>query len=241
LLLICVWLGQAGLYSAEPGFSTRYQFSEKHHPDGIGKFYQGREIARVMGHEAADWLERPEREAEEHAEVLLRELDIRPGQVVADIGSGTGYYSRRLANKVGPRGKVFAVDIQPEMLVLLTNTAARLGVTNIIPVLGTVTNPALSAGTVDLALMVDVYHEFEFPFEMMEGIQRALKPGGRLVVVEYRGEDPRVPIKPLHKMTEAQVKKEMSAHRLVFSRTVRVLPRQHIIIFKKPPIPPAPG
>ena len=181
------------------------------------------------------WLERPQRVAEEQPDQLISQLKLRPGQVVADIGAGTGYFSRRLAQAVGPAGRVLAVDVQPEMLALLKDLGARLGLTNITPVLGTVTNPQLPAASVDLALLVDVYHEFDYPYEMMEGICRALKPGGRVVLVEYRGEDPKVPIKPLHKMTQAQVKTEMAVLPLGWVQTIEVLPRQHIIVFSKRP------
>jgi ubiquinone/menaquinone biosynthesis C-methylase UbiE len=210
-----------------------YEFRRAHDPDGIGKFYMGREIAQVMGHQAADWLERSEREAEERTSLLISELALKPGQVVADIGAGTGYLSRLLAVRVVPGGKVLAVDIQPEMLELLTNRMAGVGITNVVPVLGTASDPKLSAGSVDLVLMVDVYHEFEFPREMMQAICRAVKPGGRIVFVEFRAEDPGVPIKPLHKMTEAQVKKEMTLLPLRWLETREVLPWQHIICFGK--------
>ena len=213
--------------------TDRYEFRSEHDPDGIGKFYQGREIAQVMGHQGADWLERPEREEEEQPDTLIPRLGLQPGMVVADIGAGTGYISRRLAAKVGAAGKVMAVDIQPRMLELLTNHMARLGFSNVVPVLGLTTTPRLADASVDLVLMVDVYHEFDFPFEMMEGICACLRPGGRVVFVEYRGEDAAVPIKPLHKMTEAQVKREMSAFPLQWVETIRVLPRQHIIVFRK--------
>jgi SAM-dependent methyltransferase len=213
--------------------TNRYEFRQQHDADGIGKFYMEREIAQVMGHLAADWLERPERETEEHTEALVEQLKLSPGDVAADIGAGTGYLTRRLAKKVGTAGGVFAVDVQPEMLILLTNKSTALGLTNIIPVLGTVTNPCLPASSVDLVLMVDVYHEFDVPYEMMEAICRAVKPGGRIAFVEYRGEDPAVPIKSLHKMTESQVRKEMSRLPLDWIQTIRVLPWQHIIIFRK--------
>lgn len=215
------------------GTTNRYEFRQLHHPEGIGKFHLGREIAQVMGHESALWLERPERVSEEQPELLVRQLNLHPGEVVADIGSGTGYISRRLAQRVGPAGRILAVDIQPEMLSLLAGTNARLGITNITPVLGTTTDPRLPTASVDLALLVDVYHELEFPYEMMEAICRALKPGGRVVFVEYRGEDPSVPIKILHKMTENQVKKEMSGLPLDWVQTIEALPRQHIIVFRK--------
>jgi ubiquinone/menaquinone biosynthesis C-methylase UbiE len=213
--------------------ASRYEFRNPHSPDGIGKFYFGREIAQVMGHQGADWLERPQREAEEHSDLLVERLRLQPGEVVADIGAGTGYYSRRLARKVGPTGKVLAVDIQPEMLQLLTNKMVASGISNVTPVLGTVTNPLLPAASVDLALLVDVYHEFDFPREMMRALCQAIKPGGRVVLVEFRGEDPNVPIKPLHKMTQAQVKTELSGLPLAWAETIEVLPRQHIIVFTR--------
>jgi len=152
---------------------------------------------------------------------------------VADIGAGTGYFSRRLSKQVGDKGKILAVDIQQEMLDLLTNKMAELKITNVEPILGTITDPKLPPSAVDVVLMVDVYHEFSDPYEMMEGICKSLKPGGRVIFVEFRGEDPSVPIKPLHKMTEAQVRKEMGVHPLEWVETIKVLPRQHIIIFKR--------
>ncbi len=207
----------------------------------------GREIARIMGHDSANWLERPQRTAEEQPDRLVSLLNLPSRATVADIGAGTGYFSRRLAQAVGPRGRVLAVDVQPEMLAWLKGTSARLGLTNIIPVLGTPTDPRLPAESVDLALLVDVYHEFDFPYEMKQGICRALKPGARVVLVEYRGEDPTVPIKPLHKMTQAQVRRELSVLPLAWVQTIEVLPRQHIIVFSKrwtaPPsaVAPAPS
>src|SRR6266536_354096 len=213
--------------------SSLYEYRREHDRNGIGKFYLGREIALVMGHQAADWLERPERQEEEHTETLVEQLRVRPGDIVADIGAGTGYFSRRLARRVGPTGVVLAVDIQTEMLELLTNKLAEAGITNVRPVLGTLTDPGLPGNSVDLALLVDVYHEFDHPWEMMQAITQSLKPRGRVVLVEFRGEDPTVPIKPLHKMTEAQAKKEMSLFPLDWVETIRVLPRQHILVFRK--------
>jgi ubiquinone/menaquinone biosynthesis C-methylase UbiE len=215
--------------------AARYEHHSVHDPDGIGKFYLGREIAAVMGHQGADWLERPEREQEEQPARLVEQLKLKPGDIVADIGAGTGYLSRRLAVKVAPRGKVLAGDIQPEMLNLLTNQMASLGITNVIPVLGTESDPKLPPNSVDLVLMVDVYHEFEFPYEMMSAICRSLRPSGRVVFVEFRAEDPQVPIKPLHKMSEAQVRKEMTPLPLRWVETIEILPRQHIIVFVRKP------
>ena len=209
-------------------------------PDGIGKFYMGREIAHVMGHQAAAWLERPEREEEEQPEKLIELMALRPTDVVADIGAGTGYFSFRMAAKV-PQGKVLAVDIQQEMLDLLSTAAKERGVKNVEPVLGKVDDPKLPAAEVDVVLLVDAYHEFDHPREMMEGIVRGLKPNGRVVLVEYRGEDPEVPIKPLHKMTEAQATKELAAVGLSHVKTHEDLPRQHVMVFQKKPAvsPPA--
>jgi len=203
--------------------------------DGIGKYYFSREIAQVMGHQGASWLERPEREEEERTDLLLRELKLKPGDAVADVGAGSGYFSWRMAKIVGEKGKVFAVEIQQEFLDLLMGNMRTRGVGDIVkPVLGTVQDPQLPDRSCDLILLVDVYHEFDFPFEMTAAMTRALKPGGRLVLVEYRGEDPAVPIKPLHKMTVAQVKKEMAVHSaLRFDELISSLPRQHVIVFRK--------
>ena len=201
--------------------------------DGIGKSYMGREIAGVMGWQGAAWLERDERQREERGDLLLRELGLRPGMNVADVGAGTGYYARRMAPLVGSAGTVYAVDVQPEMIRLLADLANKAGLANIKPVLGAVDNVKLPDAAIDLAIMVDVYHELEFPFEVMESVVRALKPGGRVVFVEYRAEDPRVPIKPAHKMTEAQVRKEAAQHALVYERTATTLPWQHVVVFRK--------
>jgi precorrin-6B methylase 2 len=213
--------------------SPRYETRKDHDPDGIGKFYMGREIAQVMGHLAAEWLERPEREQEERPNKLLEALPIHPGDVIADIGAGSGYLTFRLAKRTGPKGKVLAVDIQPEMLAIIRQRMKATGVTNIDVIQGTESDPKLPPNSVDLILMVDVYHEFSYPWEMTTAMVKALKPGGRLVFVEYRKEDPEVPIKLVHKMTERQVLKEMSPHALTWVKTLGILPRQHIIVFKK--------
>ncbi len=201
-------------------------------PEGIGKIYMGREIAGVMGWQGAAWLERQEREQEERGELLLRELCLRDGMTVADIGAGTGYYARRIAPLIGA-GTVYAVDVQPEMIALLANSAKKAGLTNIDPVLASATDVKLPGASIDLALLVDVYHELEFPYEVMQSVVRALKPGGRVALVEYRAEDPRVPIKRLHKMSEAQVRKEAAQQALVHERTANTLPWQHVVIFRK--------
>jgi precorrin-6B methylase 2 len=202
-------------------------------PDGTGKWFLGREIAWFMSHQGAMWLERPEREEEEQPTKLLEALKLKPGEVVADIGAGSGYLSWRMAKQVGPKGKVLAADIQPEMLAILRTNVAAHGVTNVVPVLGTVTDPKLPTNAVDLAIFVDVYHECDHPYEMVQALCRALKPGGRLVFVEYRGEEKWIPIKPLHKMTQAQVRKEMALQPLDWFETLELLPRQHVIIFKR--------
>ncbi len=202
-------------------------------PDGIGKKYMGREIAGVMGWQGASWLEREEREQEERGDLLLRELGLRAGMQVADVGAGTGYYARRMAPLVGSTGQVLAVDVQPEMIAMLTDLAKKAGLANIKPVLGAVDDVKLAPASIDLAIMVDVYHELEYPFEVLQSIVRALKPGGKVVFVEYRAEDPKVPIKALHKMTEAQVRKEAAPHALVYERTASTLPWQHVVIFSK--------
>lgn len=201
--------------------------------DGIGKTYMGRQIAHVMGWQGAAWLEREEREREERSDLLLAMLELKPGSVVADIGAGTGYYARRVADVVGPAGKVYAVDVQPEMIKMLQSVSKQRGYENITPVLGGVDDVKLPAASVDLAIMVDVYHELEFPYEVLASIARAVKPGGRVVFVEYRAEDPRVPIKPLHKMSEAQIRREAELHPLVWERTANDLPWQHVVVFKR--------
>ena len=186
--------------------NPRYTHRAQHSRDGIGKFYMGREIAHVMGHLGAGWLERPSREVEEKPQTLIRSLKLKTGDNVADIGVGTGYFAQNLG---------------------------KLGIKNVKGVLGTIKNPNLPTNTIDLALMVDVYHEFSHPHEMLQNLCRALKPGGRIAFVEYRMEDPNVPIKLLHKMSQLQVMKEATPHPLEWLETITALPRQHIIVFKK--------
>jgi ubiquinone/menaquinone biosynthesis C-methylase UbiE len=212
----------------------RYEWKARHDPNGIGKFYMGREIAYVMGHSAATWLERPEREEEENPKKLLELLKFKDGDVVADIGAGSGYYSFRIARLVAPKGKVLAVDIQKEMLDIIRERGKKEGVTNVEPVQGEEADPKLKDDSVDLILLVDVYHEFSFPYEMTEKMVKALKPGGRLVFVEFRLEDEKVPIKLVHKMTERQVLKEMAEFKdLKHAGTSDKLPWQHVITFTK--------
>ena len=201
--------------------------------DGIGKFYMGREISHVMGHLGAGWLERPERERQERTDLLIAGLSLSEDSVVADIGAGTGYFTFPVAQRVS-RGKVFSVDIQPEMLARIARRKALEDVANVETVLGEADDPKLPDNEIDLAFIVDAYHEFSFPREMGERLKESLKPGGQLVLVEYRAEDPRVPIKRLHKMSEVQVKKEMAAIGLDWVRTESYLPQQHVLVFQKP-------
>ncbi len=226
----CLWAMPA--WTAAPP-APRYEYRKDHDPDGIGKFYMGREIAWVMGYQAHEWLDRKEREKEERTDKLLKLLSLKPGMVVADVGAGSGYFSFPMAQKVGPKGKVLAVDIQKEMLDLIRKRMKARKVTNIEPVRGTISDPKLPAGKVDLILMVDVYHEFSHPYEMTRAMVKALRPGGKLVFVEYRMEDPNVPIKLVHKMTQKQVKKEMAIHPLRHLKTLDELPWQHVIVFEK--------
>ncbi len=197
-------------------------------------FYKGRPIADVMTWQAADWLFRETRIEEEQPEAMLDALKIKRGATVADVGAGAGYHSIRLARRVGPDGTVFATDLQPEMLQMLRHNAQAAGVNNIKPILATQQDTKLPAGKIDLILMVDVYHECSDPEVVLLGMKKALRPGGRLVLVEFRGEDPDVPIKPEHKMTLRQVRREVEPQGFTFKNSLEFLPWQHVIIFEKP-------
>ena len=218
---------------AQDSYPSYYREKRIHNPDGIGKYYMNREIAGVMGHQAMRWLERSSRQTEEKPDLTVENLDLEANDVVADIGAGSGYFSFRIAQQV-PAGKVYAVDIQPEMLGAIASRQEDRGVENIETVLGTEDNPKLPPESIDLAFMVDAYHEFAYPREMMEGIFEALKPGGRVVLLEYRKENPMIMIKPLHKMTQKQVKKELKAVGLKWDKTKQFLPEQHFLVFSKP-------
>lgn len=207
--------------------------------DGIGKFFMGREIAKVMGHPGIGWLERTDREKEEAPSKAIAMLELPPETVIADIGAGSGYYAFRIAEKL-PRGRVVAVDIQQEMLDHLVAGARRRGITNVEPHLGAIDDIRVAPGTLDAVLMVDSYHEFSHPVEMLRSIHTALKPGGRIHLLEYRAEDPRVPIKPLHKMTEEQAVREFGALGFNFLGNKRALPWQHLLVFEKPAAVPPP-
>lgn len=201
--------------------------------DGIGKFYMGREISKVMGHLGASWLERPKREQEERTDLLIQGLELKPSDNVADIGSGSGYFSFRMA-KLVPEGKVFAVDISPQMIGIVRAKMVQLKVSNISPTQSTITQTKLPKNSIDTALIVDAYHEFSHPLEMATSIFSSLKPGGKLVLIEYRMEDPSVPIKLLHKMSEKQARLEMKVAGFKWEKTLKMLPQQHFMIFRKP-------
>lgn len=222
---------QAAISSPAPAYENR----PIHHPDGTGKFYMGREIAQVMGPGGIPWLDRQEREQEERPADVLAAMDLRDGEVVADLGAGSGYFTFRIAPRVGKTGRVLAVEIQDEMIEALRRRMTAQKITNVEIVKGAESDPHLPAGGVDLALMVDVYHELTYPYEVMTAVRKALKPEGRVVFVEYRKEDPTVRIKELHKMSVAQLDKEMQAVGFARLRTVETLPLQHIVIFEKRP------
>jgi ubiquinone/menaquinone biosynthesis C-methylase UbiE len=217
---------------AQANYPTYYREKKIHHPDGIGKYYMKREIAQVMGHQAIMWLERESRVESEKPDLTVQNLNLKPDDVVADIGAGSGYFSFRMAQQV-PEGKVYAVDIQPEMLEAIALLKEEQQITNVETVLGQENNPNLPPESIDLALMVDAYHEFAYPREMMEAIVQALKPGGRVVLLEYRKENPMIMIKSLHKMTQKQVKKELQAVGLKWQETKEFLPEQHFFVFSR--------
>jgi SAM-dependent methyltransferase len=194
----------------------------------------GRVFALPMGVQGAPWLDRRERGVEEDPDLAMRLIRVQRGSTVADLGAGSGYFTVRLGKAVGAMGRVYAVDIQPGMLDLLQQTVAREKLTNVVPVLGAVNDPKLPAGALDLVLMVDVYHEFSQPQAMLQRLREALKPGGRLVLLEYRAEDPDVPILPEHKMSKAQVKLEVEHEGFKQQRVYDDLPRQHLIVFTRP-------
>jgi ubiquinone/menaquinone biosynthesis C-methylase UbiE len=210
-----------------------YENRAIHDPDGTGKFYMGREIAQVMGPGGIPWLDRPEREKEERPTEVIDALGLRGGEVVADLGAGSGYFTFRIAPKVGNAGSVLAVEIQDEMIETILRRIQERKVTNVKVVKGTESDPHLPANGVDVALMVDVYHELAYPFEVMTAVHKALKPGGRVVFVEYRKEDSKVRVKEVHKMSVQQLEKEMQAVGFVRQRMLETLPFQHIVIFAK--------
>jgi cyclopropane fatty-acyl-phospholipid synthase-like methyltransferase len=201
-------------------------------PNGIPKWHMGRQIAQVMSHFGISWLERPERQEEEDFEQLLKNMDLRPGLQVADIGAGSGFHTVRIAKRIGA-GTVHAVDIEPAMLEFIERRVEKEKIRNVRTVLSDTVRIPLPAGSIDMALMVDVYHEMSHPREMLRSMHAMLKPGGRIFLVEYRGEDPSVPIKALHKMTEAQAVREFWAGGFVLERNIDNLPWQHCMVFRK--------
>ena len=230
LFIVLSGVVAAGQFSVgEEGHYTAKEPSR----DGTGKVYMGREISQVVGSHAITWLERRDREGEEKPSLVMENLELKPTDVVADIGAGSGYFSFLLAPLV-PQGKVLAVDIQQEMLDFVEGQKKLKKIANVETLLGTIEDTRLPESGVDLVIMVDAYHEFSHPREMMESIVKGLVPGGRVVFLEYRGEDPNVPIKPLHKMTVKQVTREMEAVGLEFVELRDFLPIQHFIVFRKP-------
>jgi FkbM family methyltransferase len=201
-------------------------------PNGIKKWYMGRQIAHVMSHYGIDWLERPEREVEENTSLLIKNLNLKPGMHIADIGAGSGYYTRLLSKRIG-NGKVYAVDVEPQMISYLNERIKEEKLANIVTVQGSETAVSLPPSTIDMMLLVDVYHEFSFPYEMGLSMFNALKPNGKLVLVEFRSEDNNVPIKTIHKMSEAQAIKELKAVGFRLEKNINNLPWQHCMVFVK--------
>jgi precorrin-6B methylase 2 len=232
LLIACFICWQIAAPTSTALIQSKYYSYRQPSFDGSGKYYMGREIAQVMGHQGSGWLERPDRATEEQPQKMVAALELKSTDVVADIGAGTGYISQLIARQV-PEGKVLAVDVQPEMIELLKQRIENSKIMNIQPQLGTEQSPELPAESIDLAIMVDAYHEFSYPHEMMVGIVSALKPGGRVILTEYRGEDPQVFIKPHHKTTQKQIQYEMKDVGLKLIKNESILPQQHLLFFGK--------
>ncbi len=218
---LCIWAQETPTYTYKKGDR-----------DGIGKWYMGREIAHIMGFQGMSWLERPEREKEEHTTRLLKNMNIKPEDTIADIGAGSGYHVFKMAKKA-TLGHIFAVDIQDEMLTAIQSKIRIRALENITTVKGGEQEVNLKPNSVDKMLLVDVYHEFNFPFEMLRSIHKAMRKNGKLYLIEYRGEDVQVPIKKLHKMTKKQAVKELEAAGFKFERNIENLPWQHCLIFMK--------
>ena len=230
IILICIVIlfNSCGSQISKTSGIYTYQIEDY---NGIGKWYMGREIASVMGFEGMEWLERPERETEENVSNLIKNMSINLEDTIADIGAGSGYHTFRMALKA-PKGFIYAIDIQEEMLSEISSRINNGYLKNITPILGSETNINLTENSVDKILLVDVYHEFKYPFEMMKSIKKALRSNGKIFIIEYRGEDPKVPIKKIHKMTEKQVVKEMKAIGLKLEVNMDNLPWQHCLIFE---------
>ena len=229
LLMFSILLISNQCVAQKSNFDNKYKFKKGDY-NGIGKWYMGREIAHVMGYQGIDWLERSEREKEENVSNLIENIGIKPTDTIADIGAGSGYHVFRMA-PLANNGLIYAVDIQVEMLMEIENTKQFNKINNVETILGSETSIQLPVRSVDKILMVDVYHEFNFPIEMIASIKNALKPEGQLFLIEYRGEDPKVPIKKIHKMTENQAVKEMEAAGFKLKSNITNLPWQHCMIF----------
>ena len=223
LFLVCID------FELHPLLSQDYMF-KKPSRDGIGKFYKGREISKVMGHFGAAWLERESRSVEENPKLAVKLLNLKKNMIVADFGAGTGYFTSHLAEQCS---LVFAVDIQPEMIELNKKNMKSKNLKNVEYILNTPKKTMLPTNSVDLILLVDVYHELEFPYEVLNDMKKSLKPNGLIVLLEFRAEDPRVPIKPLHKMSVSQISKEMNFIGMELFRNIQKLPRQHMLFFKQ--------
>jgi ubiquinone/menaquinone biosynthesis C-methylase UbiE len=193
--------------------------------------YQGRVIAQTMHWQGAGWLIRHKRDREEATLTMREQLQLKPGMSVCDMGSGNGYHTLPMAEAVGKEGKVFAVEVQPEMIEMLHQRARDKGITNIVSIIGEPHDPKLPAGSCDMILLVDVYHEFSHPEPMLAGMRQALKPAGVIVLVEFRAEDDSVPIKPEHKMSKAQILKELTSNGFRLVREFDELPWQHMMFF----------
>lgn len=231
ILLLGICVGCTSLHAQQRPTDSIYTYKPAT-VDGTGKYYKGREIAQVMGFEGAAWLERNTREQEENTKKAISKLPITPNSVVADIGAGTGYYTFPIAAKV-PKGKVYAVEIQQSAITYLQQRGKQLKLNNVIVVKGGEKSPNLPDNAIDLAIMVDVYHELSYPQEMLQAIRRSLKPGGKLLLLEYRGEDPDVEIKPLHKTTIAQLNKELKANGFHLKQDGEFMPIQHYLVYQK--------
>ena len=216
-------------FELHPLLSQDYMF-KKPSRDGIGKFYKGREISKVMGHFGAAWLERESRSVEENPKLAVKLLNLKKNMIVADFGAGTGYFTSYLAEQCS---LVFAIDIQPEMIELNKKNMKSKNLKNVEYILNTPKKTMLPTNSVDLILLVDVYHELEFPYEVLNDMKKSLKPNGLIVLLEFRAEDPRVPIKPLHKMSVSQISKEMNFIGMELFRNIQKLPRQHMLFFKQ--------
>ena len=231
LLLLAILMSLYQCSGQDASANGKYTF-KKGDPNGIGKWYMGREIANVMGFQGMDWLDRPEREEEENTSKLLRNMEIDAGDAIADIGAGSGYHVFKMA-LIAKKGLIYAIDIQDEMLTELRKKKENGNVKNVRIIKGGDKSINLQENSLDKVLMVDVYHEFNYPVEMMASIKKSLRPGGKIFLIEYRGEDDRVPIKKVHKMTEEQAIKEMQAAGMKLERNIGNLPWQHCIVFGK--------